>query len=891
MKHSRILIFAAIAACAALQAGASLNLRLQSTSSNQVELKLSRGEMSDDVDTIKTTGTDPFVQVMPLTRDLDDDEVIFTFEYKCSAEIRDLQIFFGAPASEDRSQHFGAIAKSSTWRTYSIDISEARKNFSWGSMGNRLRLDFGYDPNITLIMRHLRVCKASNDPWVPTEREKYDIAAILKLGLPVLDIETVNHEEPTCDYVSCPPGSMGGGIANATKVPGHLNIYVGNDAKNPVYASGEYNKDVSGMTIKIRGNTSAYPSKKPFKIKLQKKADLLLRGDDATYKDKDWILLRDPTLLTITGCKISELMGLQWAPKCHYVNVLFNGDFRGMYLLIESVKRNPKCRLDVAEDGYIFALDPYWWNENSQYVNSVFTPSYNYTFKYPDWEDMSQSQIDYIQGAVSNYEYSVAQGTYPKYIDVPSFAAWLLGHDLFGTYDSGGSNMYYTKYDATDETKIRMANMWDFDSSEQLRDAWSNLHIHRFPQFFATPNKEFSREYVRKWDEVKGTFFTDILKFIDDFAQSAEGKGFDKSIPLDNSRWSYGNQGLSAEVKRAHDWFDRRKVWLEGAIAGIDTTVFIKDVKLEVGKTIQVQAEDYDEGGQGVAYCSHNTTRGAYRTDNAGVSLTSGSELVNGWAIADMGDEWNADGLNLTREQAMEKWGAWFNYTFTAEEDMQVAINIKGGAHWASYGAITANGCKSSIIGEPDLTNWVKTYSGAALLTLDGVELTPNQKSHPVNTGTNKEAYMKILADKSKWTPNPAGENTIWIYPDVNNMESWQPYYQKDVYGEPDNFTVNITKGKHSLRLSSLASQWMFDEISIKGMKAGAVEDLTVNNFAVWTIGTEIHVRTAGSNDKVEVYNLSGQCLYAGTKTTIDVKAGGVYIVRVNGNARKVWVK
>ena len=85
MKHSRILIFAAIAACAALQAGASLNLRLQSTSSNQVELKLSRGEMSDDVDTIKTTGTDPFVQVMPLTRDLDDDEVIFTFEYKSSA--------------------------------------------------------------------------------------------------------------------------------------------------------------------------------------------------------------------------------------------------------------------------------------------------------------------------------------------------------------------------------------------------------------------------------------------------------------------------------------------------------------------------------------------------------------------------------------------------------------------------------------------------------------------------------------------------------------------------------------------------------------------------------------------------------------------------------------
>lgn len=890
MRHIWIILIAALAACTAMPAKASLNLRLSKDGFNQVELKLSKGEMNDDVDTIKTTGTDPFVHTMSITRDLDADETVFTFEYISSADIRDLQIFFGEPASENRSQHFGVIAKSSTWKTFSVSIADARKNFNWGSMGEKLRLDFGYDAGITIIIRHLRICKPNNDPWVPTEKMKYDLATILKLGLPVLEIETVNHEEPTCDYVSCPPGSMGGGIANATKVPGHLNIYTGTNSTTPVYASGEYNKDVSGMTIKIRGNTSAYPDKKPFKIKLQKKADLLLRGDDKTYKDKEWILLRDPTLLTVTGCKIGELMGLQWSPKSHYVNVVFNGDFRGLYLLIESVKRNTSCRLDVADDGYIFELDPYWWNENSQYINSKFTPSYNYTFKYPEWEDMTTGQIDYIQKAVSQYEYSVDQGTYPKYIDVPSFAAWLLGHDLFGTYDSGGSNMYYTKYDTTD-TKIRMANMWDFDSSEQLRDAWSNLHIHRFPQFFASPNKAFNREYVNKWNEVKGTFFTDILKFVDDFAQSDEGKGYAKSIPLDNMRWSYGNQGLDYEVKRAHDWFDRRKVWLEDAIAGIDTATFIKDVKLEVGKTIQIQAEDYDEGGQGVAYCSHNTTRGSYRADNDGVALSSGSDNVNGWAIADMGDGWNAEGLNLTREQAIEKWGAWFNYTFTAEEDMQVAINVRAGIHWASYGPISTYGCNSSIIGEPSLTNWVKTYTGAAIVSLDGVELKPNQKSHPVNTGTDMEAYRNILSDKSKWTPNPADENTIWFYPHVTYMESWGPYYQKDVYGEPDNFTVNITKGKHTLRMTSLASQWLFDEMSVTGIKAGAVEDLTADNFAVWIIGTEIHVRTAGNNDRIEVYNLSGQCLYAGTKTTIDVKAGGAYIVRVNGNARKVWIR
>ena len=38
------------------------------------------------------------------------------------------------------------------------------------------------------------------------------------------------------------------------------------------------------MILKIRGNHSAYSEKKPYKIKLQKKADLLLRNNDDVYK-------------------------------------------------------------------------------------------------------------------------------------------------------------------------------------------------------------------------------------------------------------------------------------------------------------------------------------------------------------------------------------------------------------------------------------------------------------------------------------------------------------------------------------------------------------------------------------------------------------------------------
>src|SRR5574344_2838242 len=133
------------------------------------------------------------------------------------------------------------------------------------------------------------------------------------LGLPVIIIETVNQEVPTCDFVFAPTGEDGISITNATKVPGRIQLW--KDGKI-VYDSGEYESGVSGMTMKIRGNTSAYYSnKKPYKIKLEKKGDIMGR-DDQKYEDKEWILIDDGggVINTYAGLKLNELLGLQWTP-------------------------------------------------------------------------------------------------------------------------------------------------------------------------------------------------------------------------------------------------------------------------------------------------------------------------------------------------------------------------------------------------------------------------------------------------------------------------------------------------------------------------------------------------------------------------------------------------
>ena len=67
------------------------------------------------------------------------------------------------------------------------------------------------------------------------------LSQVVATGLPVLCVETVEHEEPTCDYVSAPAGCMGLGISNATKVPGRLTVYQrigGMDSL--MYDSGDY---------------------------------------------------------------------------------------------------------------------------------------------------------------------------------------------------------------------------------------------------------------------------------------------------------------------------------------------------------------------------------------------------------------------------------------------------------------------------------------------------------------------------------------------------------------------------------------------------------------------------------------------------------------------------
>lgn len=411
------------------------------------------------------------------------------------------------------------------------------------------------------------------------------LSQIIQYGLPTLWVVTDDAVEPTCEYVYPPAGCVGATI-NAEKVPGRLVMYQRIDGMDSiVYDSGDYEKDISGMTIKVRGNTSAMTSKKPYKIKLEKKFDLLLRGDDAKYKDKEWALMKDEYLFYLTGLLVSDQVGMTWNPANHYVNVVINGSYRGLYMLCETVKRNPDCRLNVDKtSGYIFESDPYWWNE-SVYVESVTAPIFNFTFKYPDDKDITQEQIDYMQGVVSAYEASIGDGTYPELIDVRSFAAWCLVHDIMGTMDGGGANRYYTKYDSTPQSKIVMPLIWDLDMAERANAVWSRCHTEQMTPLFNSPNKAFTNEYVKLWCQIRSSIVNNVKAGLTSFRQTDNGKGAVQSCTLDNLVWNRNLQ-MDNYIVNHGIWMTNRCAWLDGQIMAmhvpndvdVDGQVTIDDV-------------------------------------------------------------------------------------------------------------------------------------------------------------------------------------------------------------------------------------------------------------------------------------------------------------------------
>lgn len=107
-----------------------------------------------------------------------------------------------------------------------------------------------------------------------------------------------------------------------------------------------------GASIRVRGNSTAVTEKKPFRIKFDKKRNML--GLNGGSKCKSWCLMADYYDYSLMRNSLSFRMcdvlldGYSFASDCTWVEVYVNGDYRGVYLLCEQTQIN-KHRVDIYE--------------------------------------------------------------------------------------------------------------------------------------------------------------------------------------------------------------------------------------------------------------------------------------------------------------------------------------------------------------------------------------------------------------------------------------------------------------------------------------------------------------------------------------------------------------
>lgn len=405
-----------------------------------------------------------------------------------------------------------------------------------------------------------------------------------KINIPLLVISTDDAVDPPGYRVDHPEGCVGIGLAGNEYVTGRMTVKL---MDSLMYDSGEYLSGAYGIRIKQRGNISATWSKKPYKIKLSKKTDLFFRGDDV-HKSKEWLLLNCPKLdlNTLVGFKVSELLGMEWTPQCGYVNLVINGDYKGLYVLCESIDRGVgKC--NIASTGFIIEDDAYWWNEDVYFKGEMLPYYMGYTFKYPDTDDMSSEHIATIQQYIIEVERRLLNyEDIDEYIDISTFASWLIAQDILGAEDAVGSNKYIYKYDfiqeALTDSKLKMGPLWDFDDIYRREGQWSQQHSGNYRMYFKYLLKyeSFIDEYTRKWNSIKGTLYNDIVSFLNELKET-RGDALDYCRELDSKRWNRLKYLLlDEEIENIANWFAARIEWIDNQLeieTGVDV-VYEHDV-------------------------------------------------------------------------------------------------------------------------------------------------------------------------------------------------------------------------------------------------------------------------------------------------------------------------
>ena len=249
-----------------------------------------------------------------------------------------------------------------------------------------------------------------------------------------------------------------------------------------------------GIGIKLRGNSSLGNNQKKYTIETieadGKEKDVSLLGMPAHSK---WVLLapyndvsmiRDPLAFHIW-----RDMG-HWGPRTVMCELTMDGDYRGIYVLSEAIKRGAdrvnisklkKSDIDGREvtGGYLLRIDTFD-EDDATFTSKVpgigegnMTSEVIWSCIYPKKKKLQPEQFAYIQSYVDTVEaviqsdyFADPEKGYAHYIDVASFVDYFIHTELSLNADAYRRSAYfYKEKQKADGTggKLFAGPVWDYN--------------------------------------------------------------------------------------------------------------------------------------------------------------------------------------------------------------------------------------------------------------------------------------------------------------------------------------------------------------------------------------------------------------------------------------------
>ena len=246
--------------------------------------------------------------------------------------------------------------------------------------------------------------------------------------------------------------------------------------------------------IKLRGNSSLSFNQKKYTIELRDKegrdVEASLMGMPA---HSDWVLLAPyidvSTLRDPLAFQLWRDMG-HWGPRTQMVELTLNGEYRGIYILSEAIKRGQE-RVNVAKlkksdtkgrditGGYLLRIDTYD-EDDATFVSKVpgigegnMTSQVIWSCIYPKKKKLQPEQFEYIQNYIDSVEQVIQSDSfadpvlgYARYIDVPSFVDYFIHTELSLNADGYKRSAYfYKEKQKADGTggKLVAGPVWDYN--------------------------------------------------------------------------------------------------------------------------------------------------------------------------------------------------------------------------------------------------------------------------------------------------------------------------------------------------------------------------------------------------------------------------------------------